>query len=403
MCRLGFSELQTYIRSANSRVAGLNFSLVWSRSYDRTPNSFRTAAVSEKLSIAVKSHDLKHNGRVENHVERNLSIPNRDSKPDLPVISNQVYCESDTLDHAAANAVVFLCEPLATFLAPVGPPTAVGQDMLGELRLLGEALATGIAHVGLHTAVDETMVDERRFLREAVLHSFKNLHRARKLIFKDDDFALQAARTKINEEYRQNKHVTELSSIEELVKFAESVEEELKSSVIQAREVKPGRYGETKFQVQTKTNVHKTKCPNLVPEDVYSVVTSPPPPQATLFWTPHPPPFSSSFCRLSGESLSTTLLLIMSVLWVGERPMKNIDGELLYRFESSIRLYLLFNYVPSDPKLLAASSSHSRAANLRSCTDIISRFRKYVLPLALQSSQTVVRNISKAGCQILDV
>ncbi|CAG2062506.1 unnamed protein product [Timema podura] len=57
-----------------------------------------------------------------------------------------------------------------------------------------------------------------------------------------DMFDLSAARTKINEEYRQNKHVTELSSIEELVKFAQSVEEELKSSVIQAREVKPGTY-----------------------------------------------------------------------------------------------------------------------------------------------------------------
>nr|CAD7401513.1 unnamed protein product [Timema cristinae] len=44
--------------------------------------------------------------RVENHLggENNLSTPNRDSNPDLPVIGSLVQHESDTLDHVAIEA-----------------------------------------------------------------------------------------------------------------------------------------------------------------------------------------------------------------------------------------------------------------------------------------------------------
>lgn len=52
-----------------------------------------------------------------------------------------------------------------------------------------------------------------------------------------------AARNKINEEFKKNKHVQNEGSIDELVKMAIEVENELKGNVIQAKEKEPGVYG----------------------------------------------------------------------------------------------------------------------------------------------------------------
>lgn len=52
-----------------------------------------------------------------------------------------------------------------------------------------------------------------------------------------------AARNKINEEFKKNKHVQNEGSIDELVKMAIDVENELKANVIQAKEKEPGLYG----------------------------------------------------------------------------------------------------------------------------------------------------------------
>ncbi|XP_049770880.1 complex III assembly factor LYRM7 isoform X1 [Schistocerca cancellata] len=71
-----------------------------------------------------------------------------------------------------------------------------------------------------------------------VLKSFKTLHQARKRVFQGDEVALNAARTKINEEYRKNKHVTDVSAVQELVKLAHDVAKELRASVVQARKIK---------------------------------------------------------------------------------------------------------------------------------------------------------------------
>ncbi|KPI94739.1 LYR motif-containing protein 7, partial [Papilio xuthus] len=73
-----------------------------------------------------------------------------------------------------------------------------------------------------------------------VLQSFKKLHRTRLKVFEGDLRALIAARAKINEEYKKNKHVTEEGSIRAMIKFSEDVETELRTQVIQAREVRPG-------------------------------------------------------------------------------------------------------------------------------------------------------------------
>ncbi|XP_011145239.1 complex III assembly factor LYRM7 [Harpegnathos saltator] len=78
-------------------------------------------------------------------------------------------------------------------------------------------------------------------LRQEVLRIFKQLHRTRLKTFKNDEHALRVVRNKINEEYRKYKSVTNKAAIEELNKFAQEVEHEVRTTVIQVVETTPGR------------------------------------------------------------------------------------------------------------------------------------------------------------------
>ncbi|XP_015470894.1 complex III assembly factor LYRM7 isoform X4 [Parus major] len=70
--------------------------------------------------------------------------------------------------------------------------------------------------------------------RGQVLKLFKSLHRTRQEVFKNDTKALEAARQKINEEFRNNRDETSEEKINELLKIASDVEVILRTSVIQA-------------------------------------------------------------------------------------------------------------------------------------------------------------------------
>lgn len=77
-----------------------------------------------------------------------------------------------------------------------------------------------------------------------VLSSFKKLHRTGQNVFEGDETALRAARVKINEEYKKNKDCSDAAKVEEMVKFAESVETELRCTVVQAVQTKEnGAFG----------------------------------------------------------------------------------------------------------------------------------------------------------------
>ncbi|XP_009682723.1 complex III assembly factor LYRM7-like isoform X2 [Struthio camelus] len=67
-----------------------------------------------------------------------------------------------------------------------------------------------------------------------VLKLFKLLHRTRQEVFKNDTRALEAARQKINEEFKNNRNETSAAKINELMKIASDVEVILRTSVIQA-------------------------------------------------------------------------------------------------------------------------------------------------------------------------
>ncbi|XP_043791800.1 complex III assembly factor LYRM7-like [Apis laboriosa] len=79
-------------------------------------------------------------------------------------------------------------------------------------------------------------------LRQKVLQTFKKLHRTRMKTFQSDEHALQVLRNKINEEYKKYKNVTNTAAIEELNKFAEEVEHEVRTTIVQAVETKPGHF-----------------------------------------------------------------------------------------------------------------------------------------------------------------
>lgn len=76
-----------------------------------------------------------------------------------------------------------------------------------------------------------------------VLHTFKSLHRVARKIFAGDERALCAARTKINDDFKRNKSVESEESILELMKFGQEVEQELRTSVVQAKRTKPHVFG----------------------------------------------------------------------------------------------------------------------------------------------------------------
>ncbi|XP_077200590.1 complex III assembly factor LYRM7 isoform X3 [Paroedura picta] len=66
-----------------------------------------------------------------------------------------------------------------------------------------------------------------------VLKLFKSLHRTRQNVFKNDPRALEAARLKINEEFKNSKDETSSAKIDELLKIGSDVEVILRTSVIQ--------------------------------------------------------------------------------------------------------------------------------------------------------------------------
>ncbi|XP_054843331.1 complex III assembly factor LYRM7 [Eublepharis macularius] len=69
--------------------------------------------------------------------------------------------------------------------------------------------------------------------RREVLKLFRSLHRTRQNVFKNDQRALEAARLKINEEFKSNKDETSSEKIAELMKIGSDVDAILRTSVIQ--------------------------------------------------------------------------------------------------------------------------------------------------------------------------
>ncbi|XP_017387971.1 complex III assembly factor LYRM7 isoform X3 [Cebus imitator] len=100
---------------------------------------------------------------------------------------------------------------------------------IGQFRLCLVAERRG------SSTAPEVAAAGRRAMNQAVkvLQLFKALHRTRQQVFRNDARALEAARIKINEEFKNNKSETSPKKIEELMKIGSDVELLLRTSVIQ--------------------------------------------------------------------------------------------------------------------------------------------------------------------------
>ena len=63
---------------------------------------------------------------------------------------------------------------------------------------------------------------------------YRELHRARKTVFANDDYALNAARLRINEEFNKNRNVDDEVQIERLIQDGYDAVEYLRKFVVQA-------------------------------------------------------------------------------------------------------------------------------------------------------------------------
>ncbi|XP_061646069.1 complex III assembly factor LYRM7 isoform X3 [Phyllopteryx taeniolatus] len=79
-------------------------------------------------------------------------------------------------------------------------------------------------------------------------------------VFKDDERALAAAKSKINEEFRKNKHESSEENIEKMIKMGSDVETVLREGVVQMEHVGNKRLRESMFPfcffLQTAFSVH---------------------------------------------------------------------------------------------------------------------------------------------------
>ncbi|KAG8242221.1 hypothetical protein J6590_070560 [Homalodisca vitripennis] len=79
------------------------------------------------------------------------------------------------------------------------------------------------------------------FRRDA-LKIFKCLHRTRRSVFEGDTFALDATRDKLNAEFKKNKDLRNEGVVRKMLKFAQEVNLLLRTTVVQAKQVEPGKY-----------------------------------------------------------------------------------------------------------------------------------------------------------------
>lgn len=69
------------------------------------------------------------------------------------------------------------------------------------------------------------------------------MHKTRKSVFTGDERTLNAARIKINEEFKKNKDIQDENTINDLIKTAREAESTLRVNVIQAKQKDSGNFG----------------------------------------------------------------------------------------------------------------------------------------------------------------
>lgn len=68
-----------------------------------------------------------------------------------------------------------------------------------------------------------------------MLSLFKKLHRTRQRVFRGDENVLTATRQRLNNDFKDKKHVEDKNSIAALIKYGEEIEAVLCTEVVQAK------------------------------------------------------------------------------------------------------------------------------------------------------------------------
>ncbi|CAG0894922.1 unnamed protein product [Darwinula stevensoni] len=85
-----------------------------------------------------------------------------------------------------------------------------------------------------------------------VFRSYRRLLRTSQRVFDKDFQALQAAREEIRKGFKDKKHINDTETITQLIKYADEVEEVLRTSVIQGQ-----RMDEDKYRLMVREDVQK--------------------------------------------------------------------------------------------------------------------------------------------------
>lgn len=104
-----------------------------------------------------------------------------------------------------------------------------------------------------------------------VLEAYRNLHRARRIVFSGDILALEAAKLKIRQEFKNRLQLTDEVEIRGLVQMANETADFMRKGVIQGQADNTNTY---KLNITKETHLHKNvplKDPNQVDLNDYKV------------------------------------------------------------------------------------------------------------------------------------
>ncbi|XP_025420380.1 uncharacterized protein LOC112690562 isoform X4 [Sipha flava] len=91
-------------------------------------------------------------------------------------------------------------------------------------------------------------------VRKKVLNIFKQVHKARLMCFKNDNHMLTASKHQINEEFKKNKTISDPVTIQNLLTFAQDVEHELLTQVLQVEKIEEKRF---KLNIDPERHTHE--------------------------------------------------------------------------------------------------------------------------------------------------
>ncbi|XP_050540133.1 complex III assembly factor LYRM7 [Daktulosphaira vitifoliae] len=90
--------------------------------------------------------------------------------------------------------------------------------------------------------------------KRQVLNAFKLVHKASLKCFKNDNYMQIAAKNQINQEFKKNKCISDPNTVQNLIKFAQDIENELLTQVVQAEQISENKF---RLNIDPKRHTHE--------------------------------------------------------------------------------------------------------------------------------------------------